>query len=95
MTLPTRADIVSRLATSPPIEELLIGDDLERQHEISKGGGQPAAVLLLVVNHAGDPTVVFTQRDRASRRSRRTDQLSRRTRRGRRRHAGAHRLARG
>jgi len=61
-TLPTRAEMVSRLATSPPIEELLIGDDLERQHEISKGGGKPAAVLLLVVNHAGDPTVVFTQR---------------------------------
>jgi 8-oxo-dGTP pyrophosphatase MutT (NUDIX family) len=62
MTLPTRAEMVSRLATSPPIEELLIGDDLERQYEISKGGGKPAAVLLLVVNHGGDPTVVFTQR---------------------------------
>ena len=61
-TLPTRAEIVSRLATSPPLEELLAGDDLERQHEISKGGGKPAAVLLLVVNHPGDPTVVFTQR---------------------------------
>jgi 8-oxo-dGTP pyrophosphatase MutT (NUDIX family) len=62
MTLPTRADIVSRLATSPPIEELLTADDLERQHEIAKGGSKPAAVLLLVVNHPGDPTVVFTQR---------------------------------
>ena len=62
MTLPTRADIVSRLAASPPIEELLTADDLERQHEISKGGSKPAAVLLLVVNHPGDPTVVFTQR---------------------------------
>jgi 8-oxo-dGTP pyrophosphatase MutT (NUDIX family) len=61
-TLPTRAEIVSRLATSPPIEELLTADDLERQHEISKGGGKPAAVLLLVVNHPGDPTVIFTQR---------------------------------
>ena len=61
-TLPTRAEMVSRLATSPPIEELLIGDDLERQHEIAKGGSKPAAVLLLVVNHPGDPTVVFTQR---------------------------------
>jgi 8-oxo-dGTP pyrophosphatase MutT (NUDIX family) len=61
-TLPTRAEIVSRLATSPPIEELLTSDDVERQHEISKGGSKPASVLLLVVNHPGDPTVVFTQR---------------------------------
>ena len=61
-TLPTRAEIVSRLATSPPIEELLTSDDLERQQEISKRGGKPAAVLLLVVNHPTDPTVIFTQR---------------------------------
>ena len=61
-TLPTRAEIVSRLATSPPIEELLTSDDLERQQEISKAGGKPAAVLLLVVNHPTDPTVIFTQR---------------------------------
>jgi 8-oxo-dGTP pyrophosphatase MutT (NUDIX family) len=61
-TLPTRAEIVSRLATSPPIEELLTADDVERQHEISSHGSKPAAVLLLVVNHQGDPTVVFTQR---------------------------------
>jgi len=61
-TLPTRAEIVSRLATSPPIEELLTSDDLERQQEISKAGGKPAAVLLLVVNHPADPTVIFTQR---------------------------------
>ena len=61
-TLPTRAEIVSRLASSPPIEELLTSDDLERQHEISQKGAKPAAVLLLVVNHPGDPTVVFTQR---------------------------------
>jgi 8-oxo-dGTP pyrophosphatase MutT (NUDIX family) len=61
-TLPTRAEIVSRLAASPPIEELLTSDDLERQHEISQKASKPAAVLLLVVNHPGDPTVVFTQR---------------------------------
>ena len=61
-TLPTRAEIVSRLASSPPIEELLTSDDLERQHEISRKGSKPAAVLLLVVNHPADPTVVFTQR---------------------------------
>ncbi len=29
-TLPTRAEIVSRLAASPPIEELLTADDVER-----------------------------------------------------------------
>jgi 8-oxo-dGTP pyrophosphatase MutT (NUDIX family) len=61
-TLPTRAEIVSRLAASRPIEELLTSDDLERQHEISKQPSKPAAVLLLVVNHPEDPTVVFTQR---------------------------------
>jgi 8-oxo-dGTP pyrophosphatase MutT (NUDIX family) len=61
-TLPSRADIVSRLATSPPLEELLTGDDLERQHQAAQRGDKPAAVLLLVVNHLGDPTVVFTQR---------------------------------
>jgi 8-oxo-dGTP pyrophosphatase MutT (NUDIX family) len=59
--LPSRADIVSRLASSPPLEELLTGDDLEKQREAS-GPLKPAAVLLLVVNHPGDPTVVFTQR---------------------------------
>jgi 8-oxo-dGTP pyrophosphatase MutT (NUDIX family) len=61
-TLPTRAEIVSRLATSPPIEELLTADDLEKQHAASNAPSKPAAVLLLVVNHPTDPTVVFTQR---------------------------------
>ena len=61
-TLPTRAEIVSRLASSPPIEELLTADDLEKQQEASRNPLKPAAVLLLVVNHPGDPTVVFTQR---------------------------------
>ena len=60
--LPGRADIVSRLASSPPLEELLTADDLEKQHEASQQPLRPAAVLLLVVNHPGDPTVVFTQR---------------------------------
>jgi 8-oxo-dGTP pyrophosphatase MutT (NUDIX family) len=62
-TLPGRADIVSRLAASPPIEELLTTDDLERQHLNSNVPLKPAAVLLLVVNHPGEPTVVFTQRN--------------------------------
>lgn len=61
-TIPSRADIVSRLASSPPLEELLTADDLEKQHENGQGPLKPAAVLLLVVNHPGDPTVVFTQR---------------------------------
>jgi 8-oxo-dGTP pyrophosphatase MutT (NUDIX family) len=61
-TLPGKADIVSRLATSPSLEELLTADDLEKQHEAALGTLKPAAVLLLVVNHPGDPTVVFTQR---------------------------------
>ena len=61
-TLPTRAEIVSRLAASPPIEELLTADDLERQATIGEGELKPAAVLILVVNHPADPTIVFTQR---------------------------------
>jgi len=61
-TLPTRAEIVSRLAASPPIEELLTADDLEKQAINAQEGLKPAAVLLLVVNHPLDPTVVFTQR---------------------------------
>jgi len=61
-TLPTRVEIVSRLAASPPIEELLTADDLERQATIGAGELKPAAVLILVVNHPADPTIVFTQR---------------------------------
>ncbi len=61
-TLPGKADIVSRLATSPSLEDLLTADDLEKQQEAARGPLKPAAVLLLVVNHPGDPTVVFTQR---------------------------------
>lgn len=61
-TLPTRAEIVSRLAASPPIEELLTADDLERQAMIGEGALKPAAVLILVVNHPASPTIVFTQR---------------------------------
>jgi 8-oxo-dGTP pyrophosphatase MutT (NUDIX family) len=61
-TLPNKADIVSRLASSPPLDELLTADDLEKQHEAAQRVLRPAAVLLLVVNHPADPTVVFTQR---------------------------------
>jgi 8-oxo-dGTP pyrophosphatase MutT (NUDIX family) len=58
----TREDIVRRLASIPPIEELLTADDLEKQIANAKLELRPAAVLLLVVNHASGPTVVFTQR---------------------------------
>ena len=61
-TLPSRAEIVSRLAASPPVEQLLTADDLEKLTANAEGGSKPAAVLLLVVNHPLDPTVVFTQR---------------------------------
>lgn len=61
-TLPTRAEIVARLAASPPLEELLTADDLERHRAKPEEPLKPAAVLLLVVNHPGAPTVVFTQR---------------------------------
>jgi 8-oxo-dGTP pyrophosphatase MutT (NUDIX family) len=60
--LPSRADIAARLASSPPLDQLLTADDLERRHMNSQGPLKPAAVLLLVVNHPGNPTVVFTQR---------------------------------
>jgi 8-oxo-dGTP pyrophosphatase MutT (NUDIX family) len=54
--------IVERLSNLPPLEELLTADDLEKQHEASRQSLKPAAVLLLVVNHAAAPTVLFTQR---------------------------------
>ncbi len=54
--------IVERLSELPPLEELLTADDLEKQAEAATRTLKPAAVLLLVVNHAGEPTVVFTQR---------------------------------
>jgi 8-oxo-dGTP pyrophosphatase MutT (NUDIX family) len=59
--LPSRSEIVERLATHPPIEQLLTADDLEKQQLAAQAELRPAAVLLLVVNHA-EPTVVFTQR---------------------------------
>ena len=53
--------ILERLADLPPLEELLTADDLEKQGEASRQPLEPAAVLLLVVNHP-EPTVVLTQR---------------------------------
>jgi 8-oxo-dGTP pyrophosphatase MutT (NUDIX family) len=53
--------ILERLAEAPPLESLLTADDLEKQNEASRQSLEPAAVLLLVVNHP-EPTVVLTQR---------------------------------
>ena len=58
---PTREQIIERLASHPPIEQLLTADDLEKQQLAAQQTLKDAAVLLLVVNHA-EPTVVFTQR---------------------------------
>lgn len=57
-----RADIAARLASHPPLEELLTADDLERHQLAAQQPLKPAAVLLLIVNHPGAPAVVFTQR---------------------------------
>ena len=59
--LPSRDEIARRLASHPPLEELLTADDLEKQQLAGQAVLRPAAVLLLVVNHV-EPTVVFTQR---------------------------------
>jgi 8-oxo-dGTP pyrophosphatase MutT (NUDIX family) len=62
LPLPSRADIVARLASHPPLESLMTADDLERQQQLGAAAPlKPAAVLLLVVEHPR-PTVVFTQR---------------------------------
>jgi len=53
--------IAQRLASLPPLEDLLTADDLEKQADAARQPLKPAAVLLLVVNHA-EPAVVFTQR---------------------------------
>ena len=62
LVLPTREDIVARLAASPPLEQLMTADDLEKQIANARLALRPAAVLILVVNHPQSPTVVFTQR---------------------------------
>jgi 8-oxo-dGTP pyrophosphatase MutT (NUDIX family) len=53
--------ILERLADLPPLDQLFTADDLEKQSEAARQPAEPAAVLLLVVNHA-QPTVVLTQR---------------------------------
>ena len=59
----TREAIAGRLQSPPPPGELFLRDDLERREiAVVKGELTPAAVLLLVVNHADRQTVLFTQR---------------------------------
>lgn len=56
-------EIRRRLAARPPVETLLTADDIEKQREAAANPSlTQAAVLLLVVNRAGGPAVVFTQR---------------------------------
>jgi 8-oxo-dGTP pyrophosphatase MutT (NUDIX family) len=62
VALPSRELIAQRLATLPPIEQLMTADDLEKQAANAKLELRPAAVLLLIVNRTEGPTVVFTQR---------------------------------
>jgi 8-oxo-dGTP pyrophosphatase MutT (NUDIX family) len=62
MRLPTRAEIATRLAAHPPLEQLLTADDLEKQQQNARAPLRPAAVLLLIVAHPNEPSVVFTQR---------------------------------
>ena len=60
--VPARDELVRRLAQHPPLEELMTADERERQQQNALQPLKDAAVLLLVVNHRSDPTVVFTQR---------------------------------
>ena len=60
--MPGREEIARRLAAQPPIHELLTADDLEKLTENARQPLKAAAVLLLVVDHPDERTVVFTQR---------------------------------
>jgi 8-oxo-dGTP pyrophosphatase MutT (NUDIX family) len=62
VAVPSRSAIAERLAAHPPIESLFTADDLEKQQAAARLPLRPAAVLLLVVNHAPEPTMLFTQR---------------------------------
>ena len=57
-----REDIARRLASPPPIHELLTADDLEKLNENGRLPLKDAAVLLLIVDRPDERTVVFTQR---------------------------------
>src|SRR4051812_7161388 len=60
--VPRREEIAHRPAPPPPIHELLTADDLEKLNENSRQPLRAAAVLLLVVDHPDERTVVLTQR---------------------------------
>jgi 8-oxo-dGTP pyrophosphatase MutT (NUDIX family) len=60
--LPGRDEIAARLAIHPPLDQLFTADDLEKQLANAQLALRPAAVLLLVINHPSEPTVLFTQR---------------------------------
>jgi 8-oxo-dGTP pyrophosphatase MutT (NUDIX family) len=62
VVVPGREDLVRRLKEIPPIEHLLGVDDLEKLNATPAKPLRDAAVLILVVNHASGPTVVFTVR---------------------------------
>ena len=57
-----RDDIARRLADPPALHELLTVDDLEKLRENSRQPLRDAAVLMLVVDHPHERTVVLTQR---------------------------------
>lgn len=62
LALPGRDAIAGRLAAHPPLETLLTADDLEKQQAAAQLALRPAAVLVLIVNHAPGPAVLFTRR---------------------------------
>ena len=62
LALPSRDQLAAKLKSHPPLELLLTADDQEKQLANAKLPLKPAAVLLLIVNHADGPAVVFTQR---------------------------------
>jgi 8-oxo-dGTP pyrophosphatase MutT (NUDIX family) len=58
-----RNELIQRLSGEHSLDDLMTADDLERQKlAASEPDLTPAAVLLLVINHPGQRTVVFTQR---------------------------------
>ncbi len=61
-TLLNPDEIRRRLANRPPLDQLLTADDLEKHKSDAPGVSSDASVLLLIVNRAQAPTVLFTQR---------------------------------
>jgi len=64
---PSRIDretIAERLTKVPPLDTLFTADDIERQKVNAARSLKRAAVLVLFVDHAPAPAIVFTQRTR-------------------------------